>query len=52
MKFRNVETGVILEPCSREAEAALSNDHRYVVVESQAAKRTPGYSKKHNAREE
>lgn len=29
MKYRNIETGVILEPSSPEAEAALSKDERY-----------------------
>ena len=32
MKYRNTETGVVLEPLSPEAEAALSKDERYEAV--------------------
>ena len=32
MKYRNIETGVILEPATLEAEASLKKDERYVAV--------------------
>lgn len=32
MKYRNLETGVILEPHSTVAETALKNDPHYVAV--------------------
>ena len=32
VKYRNIETGVILEPATPVAEAGLSQDDRYVVV--------------------
>lgn len=41
MKYRNIETGVILEPFSETAEATLENDPRYTKVEEDKPSRKP-----------
>ena len=41
MKYQNLETGVILEPCSEAAEAALENDPRYIGVADDKPARKP-----------
>lgn len=39
MKYRNIETGVILEPSSPEVEAALSKDERYEATAGKGSKK-------------
>ena len=39
MKYRNMETGVILEPADPEAEIALANDPRYMAMNEKPVKK-------------
>lgn len=46
MKYRNTETGVILEPCAPDAADALSKDPMYVAMENPPVKPPATRSKK------